>query len=204
MAVKAVVFDLGNVLIEWNPRHLYRKVFSDEEAMEQFLATVCTMEWNDGLDRGHPLAEAVATLSAEYPEHAEHIAAYHERWAEMVDGAIDETVAVLAELRDAGVPLYALSNWSAETFVLVRDQFPFLDWFAGVLLSSEVGVTKPDVRIFETLCRRYGLEPAATLFIDDNAPNVDGARAAGLQAHHYRSAATLREELVSLRLVAGE
>jgi 2-haloacid dehalogenase len=194
-AIKAVVFDLGGVLIDWNPRYLYRKVFSTEAEMEEFLTTVANMGWNDRLDRGEPFADAVAELSAEFPHHAENIALYIERWTEMVAGAIDDGVAVLAELHAAGLPLYALSNWSTETFRLVRHQFDFLDWFAGILLSSEVGVTKPDRRIFEALCDRYGLEPATTLFIDDSPPNVDGARAAGLQAVRFETATTLRDDL---------
>jgi 2-haloacid dehalogenase len=193
--VKAVVFDLGGVLIDWNPRYLYRKIFGTEEEMEDFLSTVATMDWNDQLDRGEPLADAVAELTAAHPDHADSIAAYIDRWIEMVAGALDETVAVLAELHAGGVPLFALSNWSTETFRLVRHQFEFLDWFDGILLSSEVGVTKPDRRIFEALCDRYGLQPATTLFIDDNPPNVEGARAAGLQAVRFETATTLREDL---------
>jgi 2-haloacid dehalogenase len=204
LTIRAVVFDLGGVLIEWNPRHLYRKLFDDEAAMEEFLTTVCTMEWNDGLDRGRPLADAVAELSAQHPEHAEAIAAYHERWTEMVLGPIDDVVAIVAELRSAGVPLYALSNWSHETFNLVRPDFPFIAWFDGLLLSSEIGVTKPDRRIFEELCRRFDLDPATTVFIDDNPPNVEGARAAGLHALRFESATTLRDDLARLGVLADD
>jgi 2-haloacid dehalogenase len=195
MVVQAVVFDLGGVVIDWNPRHLYRKLFDDEESMEDFLATVCTMAWNDELDKGLPFAQGVAQLVADFPHHRELIEAYHSRWVEMVPGAIDETVTLLAELRDAAVPLYALSNWAVETFVLVHDRFPFLAWFDGIVLSGEVGVTKPDKRIFEELTARFGLDPGTTLFIDDNPPNVEGARAAGLQAVLFVSAATLRGDL---------
>jgi 2-haloacid dehalogenase len=194
-SVTAVVFDLGGVLIDWNPRHLYRKLFDDEDAMEEFLATVCTMAWNDELDRGLPFAEGVARLTAEHPAHAALIDAYHRRWVEMIAGPIADAVDVAAELRARAMPLYALSNWSRETFSLVRHQFPFLGWFAGILLSSDVGVTKPDARIFAELCSRFDLEPASTLFIDDNPPNVDGARAAGLVGVRFQSAATLRGDL---------
>ena len=198
MAVNALVFDLGGVVIDWNPRHLYRKLFDDEASMEDFLATVCTMAWNDQLDKGLPFADGVAQLVAEFPQHRALIEAYHLRWVEMVPGALEDTVALLAELREAGVPLYALSNWAVETFVLVRDRFPFLDWFDGILLSGEIGITKPDARIFEELCTRFGLDPATTVFIDDNPPNVEGAQAAGLQAVWFESAATLRGELARL------
>lgn len=201
MTVTAVVFDLGGVLIDWDRRHLYRKLFDSEEEMEEFLASVCTMEWNDQLDRGRPFADAVEELAAEHPHHAEHIEAYHSRWIEMVAGVIDATVAIVDELRGRGVPLYALSNWSDETFRLVRHEFPFLEWFDGVLLSGEIGITKPDRRIFDELVRRYELDAATTLFIDDNPPNVDGAIAAGLQAIRFESATTLREDLTGRGLL---
>lgn len=197
----AVVFDLGGVLIDWNPRHLYRKLFDDEAAMEEFLATVCTPAWNDDLDRGRPFAEIVAELSAEQPEHRELIEAYQARWVEMVPGAIDDAVALVAEVQAAGVPVYALSNWSPETFVLVRHRFPFLDGLDGILLSGEIGITKPDARIFAELCARFGLDPGATLFIDDNVANVEGARAAGLQAVLFETATTLRGDLSGLGVI---
>ena len=197
-APAVVVFDLGGVLIDWDRRHLYRKLFDSEDEMEEFLASVCTMEWNDQLDRGRPFADAVAELAAEHPHHADRIEAYHSRWIEMVAGVMDDTVAIVDELRGRGVPLYALSNWSEETFRLVRHEFLFLDWFDGVLLSSEIGITKPDRRIFDELVRRYGLDPATTLFIDDNPPNVEGAIAAGLQAVRFETATTLREDLTRL------
>ena len=202
--IKAVVFDLGGVLIDWNPRHLYRKVFATEDEMEDFLTSVATMAWNDQLDRGVPFDQAVAELTAEFPDHADNIAVYIDRWTEMIAGPIDDGVAVLAEVQAAGYPIYALSNWSEQTFQLVRDQFEFLDWFDGILLSSQVGVTKPDARIFAELGRRFGLDLATTLFIDDNPPNVDGARAAGLQAVRFTSGATLREDLRDLGVPVGD
>jgi 2-haloacid dehalogenase len=189
------------VLVDWDPRHLYRSLFDDETAMEMFLETVCTSSWNDQLDRGRPFAEGVAELVERFPDQAELITAYSERWPEMVKGEIDGTVDVLDELHDAGVPTYVLSNASAETWPHAAERFPFLGRFDGVLLSGEVGVAKPDPEIFAELCRRFDLRPATTIFIDDRAANVDAARRLGFPAHHFQGADELRAELVRLDLL---
>jgi 2-haloacid dehalogenase len=202
VATKAVVFDLGGVLIDWDPRHLYRKLLADEAAVEEFLATVCTPEWNAELDRGRPFAEGVAELVERHPEHAANIAAYHERWPEMVAGDIPGTVEVLAELRAAGVPLYALTNWSGETFAITRGRFEFLEWFDGLLVSGEERVTKPDPAIFRLLLDRFGLDPAATVFVDDAEANVAAARRLGIDAIRFTGPDDLRRELVARRLLA--
>jgi 2-haloacid dehalogenase len=201
LATKAVVFDLGGVLIDWDPRHLYRKLLADEAAVEEFLATVCTPEWNAELDRGRPFAEGVAQLVERHPEHAAAIAAYHERWPEMVAGDIPGTVEVLAELRAAGVPLYALTNWSAETFAITRGRFEFLEWFDGLLVSGEERVTKPDPAIFQLLLDRFGLDPTATVFVDDSEANVAAARRLGFDAIRFTGHEELRRELVGRRLL---
>jgi 2-haloacid dehalogenase len=202
VATKAVVFDLGGVLIDWDPRHLYRKLLADEAAVEEFLATVCTPEWNAEQDRGRPFAEGVAELVERHPEHAANIAAYHERWPEMVTGDIPGTVEVLAELRAAGVPLYALTNWSGETFAITRGRFEFLEWFDGLLVSGEERVTKPDPAIFRLLLERFGLDPAATVFVDDAEANVAAARRLGIDAVRFTGPDDLRRELVARRLLA--
>jgi len=201
VSTKAVVFDLGGVLIDWDPRHLYRKLLADEAAVEEFLATVCTPEWNAELDRGRPFAEGVAELVERHPEHAAAIAAYHERWPEMVAGDIPGTVEVLAELRAAGVPLYALTNWSAETFAITRGRFEFLEWFDGLLVSGEERVTKPDPAIFQLLLDRFGLDPTATVFVDDSEANVAAARRLGFDAIRFTGHEELRRELVARRLL---
>ena len=170
--------------------------------MEEFLATVCTSSWNDQLDRGRPFADGVAELIERFPDQAELIVAYHERWPEMVRGPIDGTTEVHDELRAAGVPTFILSNASAETWPFAVERFPFLDRFDGVLLSGEVGVAKPDPEIFDELCRRFGLRPESTIFVDDKAANVDAARALGFAGHHFTGAAGLRAELVRLGLLS--
>ena len=204
MATDAVVFDLGGVLIDWDPRRLYRKLLADEAAVEEFLATVCTPEWNAEQDSGRAWSEAVAVLSEAHPDQRELIAAYHERWPEMLGGPIEGTVQVLDELRRGGVRLFALSNWSAETFRLTRGRFPFLEWFDGLVVSGEEGVTKPDRRIFELLIERFGLVPAATVFVDDSAANVTAARDLGLDAVRFRDAGGLRRDLAARGLLDGD
>jgi len=200
-AVSAVVFDLGGVLIDWDPRYLYRSLFGgDEAAMERFLATVCTPEWNRGQDAGRPWSEAIASLVAEHPEHADLIRAFWDRWPETLGDAIDPTVDVLAELRAAGIPLYALSNWSAETFPIARPRYPFLDWFDGIVISGEVGAAKPDPRIYQALVERHGLDPASLAFVDDVPANVAAAESLGIRGLTFTSAAALRQDLAALGL----
>jgi 2-haloacid dehalogenase len=200
--VKAVVFDLGGVLIDWDPRYLYLKLLDDEAAVEEFLATVCTPAWNAEQDRGRPFAEGVAELVERHPAHAAAITAYHERWPEMLGGAVAGTVEVLAELRAAGVPVYALTNWSAETFGIARERFEFLEWFDGVLVSGEERMIKPDPAIFRLLLDRFGLDPEATFYVDDAEPNVAAAARLGFDAARFTTPAQLRRDLVARRLLA--
>ena len=203
MPVKAVVFDLGGVLIDWDPRYLYRKLLDDEAAVEEFLATVCTPAWNAEQDRGRPFAEGVAELVERHPVHAAAITAYHERWPEMLGGAVGGTVEVLAELRAAGVPVYALTNWSAETFGIARERFEFLEWFDGVLVSGEERMIKPDPAIFRLLLDRFGLDPGATFYIDDSPANVAAADRLGFDAVRFTSPAQLRRDLEARGLLSA-
>ena len=202
--VTAVVFDLGGVLIDWDPRYLYRTLFADETAMEDFLATVTTPEWNRAQDAGRPWSEAVEELAARHPEKRELIEAYWRRWPETLGGAIEPTVAVLRDLRATDVRLYALSNWSAETFPIARPRYPFLDWFDGIVISGQEGLIKPDARIFEVLLDRYELQPDQTVFVDDHVPNVDAAAVLGIRALRFTDADTLRGDLRRLGLLDGE
>ena len=202
MAVKAAVFDLGGVLIDWDPRYLYRKLLADEREVEGFLATVCTPEWNAEQDRGRPFAEGVAELVERHPAHAAAIAAFHERWPEMLGGDIPGAVELLAELRATGLPLYALTNWSAETFVVARERFAFLDWFDGLLVSGEERIIKPDPAIFELLLDRFGLDPGSTFYVDDSPANVAAAAALGLDAVRFTGPGQLRRDLAARRLLA--
>ncbi|SRR5258707_807539 len=197
-----VVFDLGGVLIEWDPRHLYRKLFAgDEAAMEHFLATVCTHEWNRGQDAGRSFAEGCRLLKGQHPDKAELIDAYGARFDEMMPGPIAGSVEILAELRDRGTRLYGLTNFSAETYPPTFERFRFLRWLEGVLVSGEVGVIKPDPRIYELLIERFGIDPHNTVYIDDVAANVAAARLFGIHGVHFTTPAALREELVGLGLL---
>jgi 2-haloacid dehalogenase len=192
----AIIFDLGGVLVDWNPRHLYKKLLAeDPDFVEWFLSNVCTPEWNALQDAGRPFAEAVAELVARYPDYESLISAFHIRWEEMVAGTIEPAVAILAELRRAGYPLYALSNWSAETFVLMRDRFEFLSWFKAVIISGEIKLIKPDPRIYRLLLDKIDRRAGECLFIDDSLPNVLAARDLGFKTIHFQSAELLREEL---------
>ena len=201
--VTAVVFDLGGVLIDWDPRYLYRTLFADETAMEDFLTTVTTPEWNRAQDAGRPWAEAVEELAARHPEKRDLIEAYWRRWPETLGDAVGPTVDVLAELRGC-VRLFALSNWSAETFPIARPRYPFLEWFDGIVISGQERLIKPDPAIFRVLLERYDLRPAETAFIDDHAPNVEAAARLGMRAIRFTDAAALRTELRHLGLLRGD
>lgn len=196
------IFDLGGVLIEWNPRHLYRKLFAgDEAAMEDFLANVCTTEWNERQDAGRSFAEATAALMPRHADKLELISAWGSRFGEMIPGAIDGTVEVLAELKARGVPVYGISNWSAETFPPQRSRFPFLSWFDDLVISGEVGVIKPDPRIFAILLERNAIDPATAVFVDDVEKNARAATRLGLHGIHFRSPESLRRELAAVGLL---
>lgn len=199
-AIDAVIFDLGGVLIDWNPRHLYRKLFADEAEMERFLAEVCTPAWNLEQDRGRPWAQAIAELSARHPEKAELIAAYRGRWPEMLNGAIAGTVALLERLDEAGVPLFALTNWSAETWPHAEQLYPFLARFRAIVVSGRIGLVKPEPAIYRHALARFGLAPERTLFIDDSAGNVEGARAVGLNAIRFEGPESLARDLARFGL----
>lgn len=201
--IDTVVFDLGGVLIDWDPRHMYRSLFLDETKMEHFLATVCTPEWNAEQDRGRPLDEATKMLIAEHPEHAELIEAYYSRWDEMLGQPIEGTVEIARELKSAGIRLVALSNWSAETFPRAQPRMTFLDDFDGVLLSGTVGLIKPDPEIFDVLLQRHAIDVRHAVFIDDSAKNVEAAAQTGFDAIHFDSPEQLRADLKARHLLVS-
>jgi 2-haloacid dehalogenase len=198
--ITAVTFDLGNVLVQWDPRFLYRQLLDTEDEVEAFLAEVCTPEWNDAQDRGRPWSEGIAEAIAHHPEHEALIRAFYDRWDEMCPGLVAGTVDVVAELAGAGIPLYALSNWSLETFERVRHRFDFLAHFDGLVISAAERLVKPDPAIFELLLDRYGLVAERTVFIDDAPRNVATAAALGFVSVPFTDAARLRRDLAALGL----
>jgi 2-haloacid dehalogenase len=197
-----VVFDLGGVLIDWNPRYLYRKLFAgDEAAMEHFLANVCSPSWNSQQDAGRSFAEASASLKLEHPGYAALIDAWFQRHEEMLGGPISGTVEGFAELRSRGVSSYALSNWSAETFPTALRRFEFLHWFQGILLSGNVRLLKPDPKIFQCFFETFAVDPAKAVYVDDLPQNVSAATALGMHGILFTDSEALRNELAKLGLL---
>jgi 2-haloacid dehalogenase len=201
----SIIFDLGGVLIDWNPRHLYRKFFKTEEEITWFLDNVCTADWNDQQDAGRSFEDATNELLEKHPDHAEAIKAWYGRWQETIGGAIQETVGILKEIKESKkYKMYALTNWSAETFPWALDNFEFLHWFEGIVVSGIEKTRKPFPEFYKILLDRYQIDPTKALFIDDNIKNVLGARQIGLPTIHFESPAQLRKELVGMRVLGNE
>ena len=198
--IRTVVFDIGGVLIDWNPRHLFRKVFESGEEMEWFLANVCTYEWNVQQDGGKLFSVATAELQEKFPEYNDKIALYYGRWEEMLNGEISGTVEIFRRLKSAGMPLYALSNWSHEAFPVAYNRYDFMKLFDGLVVSGYEKLLKPDHAIYRVLMKRYNVNPAESVYIDDNKPNADAAAELGFNAIHFTSPEQLRIELKALGL----
>jgi 2-haloacid dehalogenase len=194
------VFDLGAVLIDWDARYLYRAMLPDDAAIATFLDAVGFAAWNDALDAGRDWDEAVEELAAQHPDRRALIEAFRDRWEETLGAAIEPVVAILVELADAGIRTFALSNWSRRTFDIARHRFAFLDTFEGVVISGDVGITKPDPAIYRLLLERHALVPAGTVFIDDREANVAAAERAGMVGVTFSDAVRLRRDLVALGL----
>jgi 2-haloacid dehalogenase len=198
MPIQNIIFDLGGVLIDWNPRYLYRKLLPNEAEIEQFLTEVCPYSWNLYQDEGRSLREATDERLALFPEHAALIEAYYGRWEEMLGGAIEGTVAIMEELRAEGFPLYALTNWSAETFPIAKRHFSFLHQFKGTVMSGEERVRKPNPRLYEILFERYSLDPSTCLFIDDVPANIEAGERLGMRGILFESPEQCRKDLAFL------
>jgi len=198
---KTIVFDLGGVLIDWNRRHLYEKIFSDPDEMDYFLREVCSLEWNSQMDVDKSFLDAIDELVPKYPQYEEQIRAYFPRWEEMIGGVFQGTVNILRELKGGGYSLAALSNWSSETFPLVKDQYEFLSWFSPLVISGQIGYKKPDPEPFQILLHELKLDAGDCVFIDDMEDNIQEARRQGFDVIKFSSPEQLRADLVDLGLL---
>jgi len=200
--IKAIIFDYGNVLIEWNPRYVYQRYFpNDPEAMEGFLQEVNFMEWNAHQDKGRTFTDGVAALSKQFPHHSHLIQAYHDHWKDSIGVAYWDTVEIMKQLKQKGYPLYGLSNWSAETFPYAREKYDFFDLFDDMVISGTVGHVKPEPEIYHLILEKVGNPAHECLFIDDSLPNVRQANTMGFQTIHFTSPEELKQELIEMGLL---
>jgi 2-haloacid dehalogenase len=201
--IKAVIFDLGGVLIDWNPKYVYENYFDSEEKMKFFFEKVCTSEWNEEQDGGRMIQEATDQLIQKFPEWEQAIRDYYGRWTEMLKGPMEDTVNIFRELKkNSNLKFYALTNWSAETFPYALEHYDFLHWFDGRVVSGEERMRKPFPEFYELLLKRFDLQPSDVIFIDDNLRNVKAAEDLGIKSIHFQSAEQLREELKSNGLIS--
>ncbi|HEY6956271.1 MAG TPA: HAD family phosphatase [Flavisolibacter sp.] len=202
MKIDAIIFDLGGVLIDWNPAYVYDKMFTSEEQKRLFFEKICTPDWNEQQDAGRSLKEATDELLEKHPDWKEYIEAYYGRWEEMLGGPIHGTVEIFKQLKASGkYKLYALTNWSAETFPVALERYDFLHWFDGRVVSGEEKMRKPFPEFYQLLLDRFQLTAEETLFIDDNLRNEQAAKEIGLQTVHFKSPAQLKEDLVQLGIL---
>lgn len=199
---QAIIFDYGNVLVEWNPRYVYQDYFpNDPEGMESFLSEIDFMGWNAHQDKGRPFKEGVADLSAQFPHHAHLIQAYHDRWKDSIGKSYTGTVEILKQLKAKGYPLYGLSNWSAETFPYMQEKYNFFDLFEDMIISGEVGYVKPEPEIYHLILKKIRRPAEACLFIDDSLPNIQQAQKMGFKTIHFKSSELLADRLHELKVL---
>lgn len=202
MKTDAIIFDLGGVLIDWNPSYVFNKMFIDEDQKKHFFENICTHEWNEKQDAGRPLKEATEELVRKHPEWKEYIEAYYGRWEEMLGGPIHGTVEVFRQLKETGkYKIYALTNWSAELFPIALERYEFLHWFDGRVVSGEEKMRKPYPEFYQLILDRFQLTPKETLFIDDNLRNAEAAENIGLKTIRFHSPSQLKNELIQLEIL---
>jgi len=195
-----VIFDIGNVLVRWDPRFLYETLIDDPEELDWFLREVVPLSWHTRHDRGEPFAQTIPERQRLFPDHAHLIALFRERWEDTIGAPIAGTVALLERLDDAGVPVFALTNYSAETFPAFEQRFPFARRFRDVVVSGREGMVKPDPRIYDLALERFGLQADRSVFVDDRKDNVTAARERGMTGLHFTSTDALRRDLAALGL----
>lgn len=196
--IKNIIFDFGGVLLDWNPRYLYKSYFNNDEEMEHFLADICNGEWNIKQDAGRPFAEAVKELQAKSPEYAEAIQMYDDDWEKMLKCELTESIDLLKELKSMGYGIYGLTNWSAEKIGYAFANYSFFSLFDGIVVSGVEKVVKPDRKIYEILLERYSLKPGECVFIDDSQDNVDMAKVLGINAIRFDNIGNVKEHLETL------
>jgi len=202
MQITAIIFDLGGVLVDWNPSYVFDKMFDDEEKKKHFFENICTPDWNEKQDAGRPLKEATEELVHKHPEWKEYIEAYYGRWEEMLGGPIPGTVEIFKQLKETGkYKIYALTNWSAELFPIALERYEFLHWFDGRVVSGEEKMRKPFPEFYQLILNRFQLTPQETLFIDDNLRNAEAAEKIGLKTVRFQSPAQLKQELNQLGIL---
>jgi 2-haloacid dehalogenase len=200
MKIENIIFDFGGVLVDWNPRHLYKDHFKDENEMEYFLKNICTEEWNLEQDRGRTLKEGTLLLQNKFPEFHAMIQLFYDEWETMLKSEIPETVSLLYQLKKK-YKLYGLTNWSAETISIAYGRFPFFKEFDGIVVSGHEKMIKPNKEIYHLLLNRYNIKAENTIFIDDNLKNIKAAEEIGLHAIHFESPAQLETRLSSLNVL---
>lgn len=199
MKINTIIFDLGGVLIDWNPAYVFDKLIVDEAKRKHFFTEICTSDWNEEQDAGRSLEEGTKILVDQYPEWQEYIEAYYGRWEDMLGGPIQETVDIFREIKESGkYKLYALTNWQAELFPIALRKYDFLHWFDGRLVSGEEKTRKPFPEFYQLLIDRFGINKAEAIFIDDNLRNAEAAEKFGLKTIRFTNAAELRQQLTSL------
>ena len=200
--IENIVFDLGEVLIKWDPRNLYRRIFGTEEEVDFFLDRICTQKWNEKQDEGRNIQEGTKELVEKYPEYKMQIEAFYGRWVEMLGGLYEGTAAIIKSLKaDDRYQLFALSNWSAETFPIAQARYPILSLFDGLVISGYEKVKKPNPKIYYILLERYQVKPDTCLFIDDSEKNVIAAQQIGFSTHHFISEAHLLKYLIKSEII---
>ena len=200
--IKHIIFDLGAVLIDWNPDYVFKEVFKDDEKLAWFYREICTMDWNENQDAGYPLEKATEERVALFPQYEDWIRMYYGRWEEMLGEAIEGTVQLLKQcVDDPELKVVALTNWSAETFPIALKKFDFLQWFEGIVVSGEEMTRKPFPEIYHTTLKRFNLKAEESLFIDDNIRNIEAARALNINCIHFISPDQLKQELQKLKLI---
>jgi len=200
--INTIIFDIGAVLIDWNPHYMYRNVFDNEDEMKNFLANVATSDWNEEQDAGRSLQEGTDILVQQFPEYEDKIRLFYSRWHEMLGDAFWDTVEIFKTLKETGkYKIYALTNWSAETFPVALERYEFLQWFDGIVVSGAEKMRKPTPEFYQILLDRYNVKAEEALFIDDNKRNVLAAEKMGIKSIHFTSADQLKKELSALKIV---